>query len=282
MKKLSIKEKIKIILSIIAFLSIVTFFIQTAIEADENRIKKQQSYKEFIQSGQLKDSLDLFILDSIDSKNTVEKLIEIIENTDDTIVKNIAIDFRLEFHAINVERKEAKRKKKQEEKNKKVKLAKTQAQKLVKGKTDEFSGITWYENRRFTHYISYNRISLYIGYSPETHESWLRLKVSYSGNDWIFFNNIRLLCDNDKTMDLNFSYFSDKETDVLGGGDVSEWIDIPVNSSDLIYLKEFAKSNKSKIKFTGDKYYKKMTVSSTQKRAMLEVIEAYEILKNIN
>jgi hypothetical protein len=280
MKNLSIKEKIKISLSLICSLLIALTLIKWAIEADENYIKKQASYKEFVESGELKDSLDLFVLDSIGYENTIEKLIEIIENTEDTIVKKIAIDYRVNFYMLNIAREEEKAKKEQEEKEAKIKKAKKKVKNLVRGKTDEFTNITWYKNKRFTHYIDYSRISLYIGH--DNNDSWVRLKISYSGDDWIFFENISLLYGESNVLNLDFGYFSEKETKVLGGGEVAEWIDIAVSPRELKYLKEFAKSNNSKIKFSGDAYFHKMTVGPTQKKAMLEVIEAYEILKSIN
>jgi hypothetical protein len=63
---------------------------------------------------------------------------------------------------------------------------------------------------------------------------WLRLKMSYTGDDWIFFENAYLSYDG-ITREFPFNKYKDKESD-NSGGDVWEWIDLSVSSDDAVIV----------------------------------------------
>lgn len=136
---------------------------------------------------------------------------------------------------------------------------------------DDVSGITWYYNPYFVHYDNTNRISLYIG--QDNTDVWLRLKISYEGSNWIFFKDAYLSYDGNTRQIL----FTDKETEVGNGGRVWEWIDVPVEGSLLSYLKDFTEGKSIKIKLSG-KYSKTRAVSNPERRALNDVLLAYDVL----
>lgn len=110
---------------------------------------------------------------------------------------------------------------------------------------DDISGITWYEPK------SYRGIKLYIG--KKGNEVWLRLKMRYSGKDWIFFDKAYLSYDGN-TFQVKFKE-SDKDSHVSSYAYVYENIDIEVDESLLIYLKEMIDGKVVKMRLSGDFSY---------------------------
>ena len=84
--------------------------------------------------------------------------------------------------------------------------------KRLKKNVDDFEGTTWYKNPYFTHYNFSNNVSTYIGMSGK--HIWMRLLVTYSGNDWIFFDECNIKFGDDPFPVVFNKY--DKQTDVNG------------------------------------------------------------------
>lgn len=142
---------------------------------------------------------------------------------------------------------------------------------------DDVSGITWYENPYFTHYDNINSTSICIGKSDSS--VWLRLKMSYKGEDWIFFENAYLSYDGN-TKQIYFNKYDDKESD-NSSGSVWEWIDVSVDNSMLAFLKKMVNGKSLKMRLSG-KYTKTKTLSSTEIKALKDVLLAYDVLVNGN
>lgn len=170
---------------------------------------------------------------------------------------------------IEKEKAEKEKLKKAEEKKRLAavnKLRKTQ---------DEVSGITWYKNPYFTHYTNTNLTSLYIGKKGSS--IWLRMNMSYKGEDWIFFENAYLSYEGN-TKEILFDKYQDKETEV-GNGGVWEWIDVSISDSDILFLNKLAQSSDSKMRLSG-KYSRTRNLSTNEKKAISDVLLAYDVLKN--
>lgn len=150
-----------------------------------------------------------------------------------------------------------------------------QAVNKLKKKYDDVSGITWYETPYFIHYNNENLTSIYIGKKGE--KVWLRLKMSYSGEDWIFFEEAYLSYDGN-THQIFFSRYDDKKTD-NSGGKVWEWIDVSVNDNLLLYLREMVNGKSVKMRLSG-KYTETRYLSSKEIKSIKEVLLAYDVLKN--
>lgn len=146
----------------------------------------------------------------------------------------------------------------------------------LKKKYDDVSGITWYYNPYYTHYDNMNSTSLYIGKSDLG--TWLRLKMSYEGESWIFFDKAYLSYDGN-TREISFDEYNDKNTDNTTR--TWEWIDVSVDSWTEEFLKKLVDGKSVKMRLSG-KYSKTKTLSSTEIRGMRDVLNAYEVLKNSN
>jgi hypothetical protein len=156
----------------------------------------------------------------------------------------------------------------------KEKLKKLTALKKLKKNYDDVSGITWYTNPYFTHYESENLMSIYIGHNSSS--TWLRLKMSYYGSDWIFFERAYLSYDGN-TKEIFFNEYVDKKTENSGGG-VWEWIDIIVPSELEEYLKDFAQSKNAKMRLSG-KYSRTRQLTWKERQGIIDILSGYEILK---
>ena len=163
----------------------------------------------------------------------------------------------------------AQKRKKEQEKQERLR-----AVKKLKKEVDDVQQITWYYNPYFTHYNNTNLTSLYMG--ERNGNIWLRLKMSYTGDDWIFFEQAFLSYDGN-TQQILFNRYDDKETD-HAQGDVWEWIDVSVSESYLAFLKEMVNGKSVKMQLTG-KYTRTRTLSVNEKRAIKEMILAYEVLQ---
>ena len=106
---------------------------------------------------------------------------------------------------------------------------------------------------------------------------YLRLQMSYEGDDWIFFENAILSYDgNSKT--IYFDEYTEKDSDNGYGGRVWEWIDVSVDYGLENFLREFAKSKNAKMRLSG-KYTKTRTLSSNERKGILDVLNGYDDLK---
>ncbi len=157
------------------------------------------------------------------------------------------------------------------------KAEKLKALNRLKKNLDDVSGTTWYKNSYFTHYTNTNLTSLYIG--EKDGSVWLRLQMTYKGDDWIFFENAFLSYEGN-TKEIFFDKYENKETENSGGG-VWEWIDVQVDDSLIPFLKEFAKSSDAKMRLSG-KYSKTRNLGTNEKKGILDVISGYESLKSTN
>ena len=159
------------------------------------------------------------------------------------------------------------------------KRAEAEKQKRLKAVTklkknyDDVSGITWYYNPYFTHYNDINSMSLYIG--QKQNDIWLRLRMSYEGDDWIFFEKAYISYEGN-TIEIPFDRYRDKESD-NSGGSVWEWIDVPVSDAMLKFLTDASKSNDIKMRLSG-KYTKTRNLSYNERQALKDMLLAYDVL----
>ncbi|MBR5106165.1 MAG: hypothetical protein IKU93_07020 [Alistipes sp.] len=206
--------------------------------------------------------------------------VELIKNKDIDGVS--AVCAKLEkYHPASAECQKAKSElqRLKDEKEAQIKAEKAkrlQAVSKLKKEYDDVSGTTWYYNRHFTHYNNKNLTSLYIGKKGET--VWLRLKMSYEGEDWIFFENAFLSYDGN-TKTIVFDRYRDKESDNGYGGRVWEWIDVSVNDELLAFIKDMVNGKSLKMRLSG-KYTETRVLSYDEKVALKEVLLAYDVLKN--
>jgi hypothetical protein len=102
------------------------------------------------------------------------------------------------------------------------------------------------------------------------------MELRYSDDDWLFVDYAEINIDG-SVYEFDISS-SEWETD-NGSGDIWEWADVTPTNSHLSIIDKVINSKSAIIRFTGSKYRDDVTVSSTQKRAFVNVLNAFEALK---
>ncbi|MGD8780914.1 MAG: hypothetical protein PVH88_18355 [Ignavibacteria bacterium] len=179
---------------------------------------------------------------------------------------------KLYERAFSIEKKREEERIRQAEREKQEKL---RALKKLKKEYDDVSGITWYKQPYFTHYTNTYLTSIYLGH--ENNSVWLRLRMSYEGDDWIFFERAYLSYDSN-TMEIFFNEYNDKETDSGYGGRIWEWIDVQVTPELKVFLEGFAESPNAKMRFSG-KYTKTRKLTRNERKGISDVLKGYDALK---
>ena len=146
---------------------------------------------------------------------------------------------------------------------------------ILSKKYDDVNGITWFNSKQINHRVWSNMASLYIG--KDGSDVWLRLKMSYYGDDWIFFDTAYLSYEGN-TYNIPFDKYREKETE-NDGGMVWEWIDVSVKYDLLVYLRKFVEGKNPKMRLSG-KYTETRNLSAKEIKAMQEILLAYDVLKN--
>lgn len=140
--------------------------------------------------------------------------------------------------------------------------------------TDKVEGITWYKPSTYPRYADTRSYILpYIGKNNSS--TWLRLQFHYTGNNWIFFQNITIAVDGNNYY-KTFGY-GDVQRD--NDTEVWEWVDIAPTNADIEMLEKIANSTETIVRFQGDNYYYDLTVKDSDKTAIKQVLLAYEALK---
>ena len=138
-------------------------------------------------------------------------------------------------------------------------------------KKDDVKGTIWYTDKSSPKYQDANAFYLYVGiekgYSPT-----LRLKIQNYGDDWLFIESFFFNVDG-KTWTIDAGY-GDVQRD-NSGGKVWEWFDAIPNKGELGLLNAIIKSKKAVMRIEGDKYYKDVVISPTQKKALARVLTIY-------
>jgi len=140
---------------------------------------------------------------------------------------------------------------------------------------DEVEGITWYYDVTTPKYDTTNNLHLYIGEREE--HRWLRFRIRYTGDDWVFVERYIFNVDGVKyTLDAGYT---EVNRDVASGGRVYEWYDKDPDSTDIDLIRAIVGSTKTILRYEGDTYHYDRIIGSSEKSALRHVLDAYEYMK---
>lgn len=145
---------------------------------------------------------------------------------------------------------------------------------LLKRDVDRVEGITWYKHPNKPRYLnSRSTAFLYIGKRGETGRPFLRLRVVYAGNDWLFVNSVEAWHDGIKEPLVSGNFDRDNNTSVW------EWVDISPDPLQVAVLRSLGSADEAILRFRGMQYKKDVRLSKGDKKAIREVLEAYDIMR---
>lgn len=175
-------------------------------------------------------------------------------------------------NGIKEQKLEYEKDKNEKEKAEKERLA--NATKKLRTKYDDIKGITWYYDKGTPQYTNYNSFHLYMG-KEKTGKPWLRFRIQYTAEDWLFIQSYVIKTDND-SYTISTSY-GEVETD-NGSGDIWEWYDVPIDNRLYNIVKDVIRSKSVKLRHNGKQYYKDRTISEKEKQGLQNILDAYEAL----
>lgn len=143
----------------------------------------------------------------------------------------------------------------------------------MKTVTDDFDNITFYYDRQTYSSYAGNKFFLYIGKKGNS-RPYLRFQMMYYGSDWVFWERLRINVDG-KIYEINPGYLEVERDNYTS---VWEWYDTSPSEDQLDMLRDIAKSEKTVLRYEGD-YRADRTLTSAQKQAIRNVLDAFEALK---
>ena len=142
-----------------------------------------------------------------------------------------------------------------------------QALKSFRKKEDEFEGVKFFSEKRTPYYANVNFIYPYISNSSNNY--YLRLKLQYTSDNWLFINRAIFLIDGIK-YEISGNFKRDNNSTIW------EWLDLSVGDKERNILEMLANSKKAKVRYEGDKYYKDRTITSKEKSIIRKTLKVYD------
>ena len=134
--------------------------------------------------------------------------------------------------------------------------------------SDEFKKTSFYYHPLTPKYINIDWIYPYIGKNGR--DIYLRLKLQYEDDDWLFINKVQFLIDGEVIDFADGSFERDND-----GGRIWEWGDLPVRSSTINILSRIADSKSTKVRYTGSQYHNDREITSREKKVIKETLAVY-------
>lgn len=143
----------------------------------------------------------------------------------------------------------------------------------LKKKRNEFDEITWYEHPntpRFTDTRNY--LELYM--AEKNDRAWLRWRLNYTSNSWLFIKSATAKIDGQIVQLPLHEWMRDNDSEIW------EWADVLLSDELRSIAIRIAESKETIIRFDGQKYYDDWKVSSSDKKAILDMLLAEQVLND--
>lgn len=139
-------------------------------------------------------------------------------------------------------------------------------------KEDKIEGITWYQHPNRPKYTnSRSTVFLYIG-ERDGRRPWLIMKIQYAARDWLFVERVEAWHDGVKETLFSGEFDRDNNTTIW------EWVDVAPSPYQLQILRSLGSANEAILRFHGMQYRRDVTLSSGDKRALREMLDAFDAI----
>lgn len=149
-----------------------------------------------------------------------------------------------------------------------------QATSLMRKTTDEVTGTTYYTDKTTTEYVDKNSFHALISQNKENVPT-LFFRIQYAGDDWVFIDRYTFKIDDD-SFEIKAPLGEVKRDNGYGG--VWEYYTAYVTKENLDLIKKIISSEKTIIRHQGDQFMHDRTVTDKEKKALQNVLDAYEAL----
>jgi hypothetical protein len=135
---------------------------------------------------------------------------------------------------------------------------------------DDVEGITWYHDKSSPGFNNVNALFLYIG--EKRGDQWLRLRIQYKAEDWLFVERVVIAADDARYTISEGPWERDHSTEIW------EWLDYTPSAADLAMLRQVADAKRVVIRYEGKQYRNDWVLPDTHKQAIKRVLAAYAAL----
>ncbi len=140
---------------------------------------------------------------------------------------------------------------------------------------DSAEGITWYQPKAMPEFIDERSFIMpYLGQKSD--KTWVRLVLNYAGVEWLNFENVTVTIDGE-AYEQPFGQLTVEKGDK--SGNLWETADFLAGNADLVLLESIMNSKTTVVRFEGPEKYFDLTVSTIDKQAIRQVLDAYEAVK---
>ncbi|MBE0570368.1 MAG: hypothetical protein IH618_02395 [Ignavibacteriaceae bacterium] len=203
------------------------------------------------------------------AKDAVDKLIQKHPSSQEaTLSKSLLEKINLEIKRIENEQRLTEEKAKREKE-----LEVARATKNMFKKYNEFTETYWYQDASSPRYVNRNGFFLEFGRSKSGSLTDLYLNIQYYAEDWLFVEYMSFTID-----DSPYKYFPSKVERDNDGGKIWEWTRTSLTQDTYSIVSAIINSKTAKIRFNGSQYYDDRVITSTEKKALKNVLLAYEAL----
>jgi hypothetical protein len=146
---------------------------------------------------------------------------------------------------------------------------------------DNVSEVKFYSHKSFGNGLR-TAITPYISASVSGGNPFSRFKFMYYGDDWLFVKSLEINCSGEH-FSITFDGFGeDSVKRDNASGSVWEWVDIPLTSEHLEFLKCAADTQKKVVyNIMGSNYRKEVTMSKKHQEAIKETLYLYDHYSDI-
>ncbi|MGE5341353.1 MAG: hypothetical protein ACM3SY_07710 [Candidatus Omnitrophota bacterium] len=145
----------------------------------------------------------------------------------------------------------------------------------MRPKVDKIKDIIFYYDKSTPGFIDTNSFHFYIGKRKDS-LPWLVMQIQYAGDNWLFIEKYII-----KTEQENFEItprYGEIKRD-NAAGEVWEWYSDVEGDKYVKMIKAIISSKEPIIRYEGKDYYKDRKITVSEKKALKNILDAYEVLK---
>jgi len=132
------------------------------------------------------------------------------------------------------------------------------------------TGTTWYKDENTTRFNDINSFYLYFG-KRKNKPPELRLRIRYCSEKWLHIMSFMAIIDNNRFMKPLAKF-----KQLRGTTNLQELFDERITPEDHKLLKKIIQSNKTTIRFQGQKGFADIMLTQAQKKSMKNVLDAFK------
>ena len=142
----------------------------------------------------------------------------------------------------------------------------------IHSKYDEMEDIAWYHPADYKYRkgdLGLYAIYAYIG--KRQNHVWIRFRCGVMSRGWLFLEKLIFLRNDEDRIELSVG--SNRESDILSGGFIKEWVDLPVDKILNANLLLIGLADKVKVRFSGSRKAMDFVLTPKERTDILTILQ---------